>query len=481
MNYRLIANVLGNTMLVEAGFMLMPVAVALYFGESQWLLFLLCACICAVVGLIGARIRIYNKQMRRREGYLAVASAWLTLALLGALPYVFTGTIPNYVDALFETISGMTTTGSTVLTEIEHLPRSVLFWRSLTQWMGGMGVLVLFVALMPKMGAGAVQLMRAESPGPIKSKLVPKVGQTAKILYSIYIGLTALEIISLRIAGMCWFDAINHSLTTLATGGFSTKNNSIAAFSGSPAIIWVITVFTFLAGVNFSLFFWIVRGQIKDVLHNSELRLYTALFVVSTALICLNLCVQSGAALGESVTDAAFQVATVVTTTGYATRDFAMWPAFSQTILVVLMFSGGCAGSTAGGFKVSRIQILAKSLHRDLQKISHPNHVSVITVDGQMVEERVVTSAQAYTVAYLLILLFGTLVVSWDNLGFTESFVASLTCISNVGPGLGQLGPMANFAGLSLVSKAVLSLIMLLGRLEIMPMLMLMSPRSWKD
>lgn len=481
MNYRLIANVLGNTMLVEAGFMLMPVAVALYFRESQWLLFLLSACICAVVGLIGTRIKIRHKQMHRREGYLAVASAWLMLALLGALPYVFTGTIPNYIDALFETISGMTTTGSTVLTEIEHLPRSVLFWRSLTQWMGGMGVLVLFVALMPKMGAGAVQLMRAESPGPIKSKLVPKVGQTAKILYSIYIGLTALEMISLRIAGMSWFDAINHSLTTLATGGFSTKNNSIAAFSGSPAIIWVITVFTFLAGVNFSLFFWIVRGQIKDVLRNSELRLYTALFAVSTALICLNLCVQSGAALGESITDAAFQVATVVTTTGYATRDFAMWPAFSQTILVVLMFSGGCAGSTAGGFKVSRIQILAKSLHRDLQKISHPNHVSVITVDGQMVEERVVTSAQAYTVAYLLILLFGTLVVSWDNLGFTESFVASLTCISNVGPGLGQLGPMANFAGLSLVSKAVLSLIMLLGRLEIMPILMLMSPRSWKD
>lgn len=481
MNYRLIANVLGYTLLVEAGFMLVPLLTGLLYGESQSMLFLLSAGICALLGFLGTRCKLGRKQMQRREGYLAVASAWLSLGLLGALPYVFTGAIPNYIDAVFETISGLTTTGSTVLTEIEHLPHCVLLWRSLTQWMGGMGVLVLFVALMPKMGAGAVHLMRAESPGPIKSKLVPKVGQTAKILYSIYVGLTAMEFFALRIAGMGWFDAINHAFTTLATGGFSTKNSSIAFYNGSPAIIWIITVFTFLAGVNFSLFYWVIRGQIKDVLRSGELRLYTAMIVLSVALIGLNLCVQSGLPVGQSITDAAFQTVTIVTTTGYATRDFALWPAFSQTVLVLLMFSGGCAGSTAGGFKISRIQILIKSLRRDLQKISHPNHVSVITVDGQMVEEKVVTSAQAFTVAYLLILLFGTLVVSWDNFGFTESFVASLTCLSNVGPGLGLLGPMANFAGLSLVSKAVLSLMMLLGRLEIMPILMLMNPGSWKD
>ncbi len=259
------------------------------------------------------------------------------------------------------------------------------------------------------------------------------------------------------------------------------KNAGVAAYSASPAILWIITVFTFLAGVNFSLVFWIVRGHIKDVLRNSELRLYTAIAAAATLLISLNLCIQSGLPLGESVGGAAFQVVTIMTTTGYATKDFALWPAFSQTILVILMFAGGCAGSTAGGFKISRIQILVKSLRRDLQRISHPNHVSVITVDGQMVEEHVVASAQAYTVAYLLILLSGTLVVSWDNLGFTESFVAALTCLSNVGPGLGLLGPMANFAGLSLFSKAVLSLLMLLGRLEIMPILMLMNPGSWKD
>lgn len=481
MNYRLIANVLGYTLLVEAGFMLVPVLVGLIYGDRQWLLFLLSAGICGVIGWLGTKYKLGRRQMQRREGYLAVASAWLALGLLGALPYVFTGAIPNYVDAVFETISGLTTTGSTVLTEIEHLPHSVLIWRSLTQWMGGMGVLVLFVALMPKMGAGAVHLMRAESPGPIKSKLVPKVGQTAKILYCIYMGLTMLEFIALRIAGMGWFDAINHAFTTLATGGFSTKNSSIAYYNGSPAIIWIITVFTFLAGVNFSLIFWIIRGQIKDVLHNEELRIYTIMIVMSMALISLNLCVQSGLPVGRSITDAAFQTITIVTTTGYATRDFALWPAFSQALLVLLMFSGGCAGSTAGGFKISRIQILVKSMRRDLQRISHPNHVSVITVDGQMVEERVVTLAQAYAVAYLLILLFGTLVVSWDNYGFTESFVASLTCLSNVGPGLGLLGPMANFADLSLVSKALLSLLMLLGRLEIMPILMLMNPGSWKD
>ena len=480
MNFRLIANVLGSTVLVEGGFMLLPLIVALYYGEGQWTAFLLCALICGVLGLAGVLVPLKRRQMQRRDGYFAVAAAWLVLGLLGALPYVVTGAIPNYVDAVFETISGLTTTGSTILTEIEPLPRSVLFWRALSQWMGGMGVLVLFVALMPKLGAGAVHLMRAESPGPIKSKLVPKLGDTAKILYSIYCGLTALEIIALRIAGMGWYAAITHSFTTLATGGFSVKNNSIAFYNGHPAIIWIITVFTFLAGVNFSLVFWLIRGHIKDVLRNSELRLYTAMVVIGTALVCMNLCVQSGLPLGQSLTDAAFQVTTIVTTTGYATRDFALWPVFSQTVLVLLMFSGGCAGSTAGGFKVVRIQILVKSLRRDLQKITHPNHVSVITVDGQMVEEKAVASAQAYTVAYFLILLFGTLVVSWDNLGFTESFVASLTCLSNVGPGLGLLGPMANFAGLSYLSKAVLSLMMLLGRLEIMPLLMLMSPASWK-
>lgn len=481
MNFRLIANILGYIMLVEAGFMLFPLAVALYYGEGTWTAFLYSACICAAAGWLSLRVPLKRRRMHRREGYLAVAAAWLVLGLLGALPYIFTDAIPNYIDAVFETISGLTTTGSTILTEIEHLPRSVLFWRSLTQWMGGMGVLVLFLALMPKLGAGAVYLMRAESPGPIKSKLVPKVGETAKILYGIYTGLTVLEIIALRLAGMRWFDAINHAFTTLATGGFSVKNTSIAAYSASPAILWIITVFTFLAGVNFSLVFWIIRGHIKDVLRNSELRLYTAVIAVATLLISLNLCIQSGLPLGESVGGAAFQVVTIMTTTGYATKDFALWPAFSQTILVILMFAGGCAGSTAGGFKISRIQILVKSLRRDLQRISHPNHVSVITVDGQMVEEHVVASAQAYTVAYLLILLSGTLVVSWDNLGFTESFVAALTCLSNVGPGLGLLGPMANFAGLSLFSKAVLSLLMLLGRLEIMPILMLMNPGSWKD
>lgn len=480
MNHRLIANVLGYTMLVEAGFLLLPMVVALCYGEGDWTSFLLCACICAIVGWLGTRIKQKRRQMQRRDGYVAVASAWLALSLFGALPYVFTGAIPHYVNALFETVSGLTTTGSTILTEMESLSHGVLFWRSLTQWMGGMGVLVLFVALMPKMGVGAVYLMRAESPGPIKSKLVPKVGETAKILYSIYIGLTVLEMIALRIAGMGWFEAVNHAFTTLATGGFSVKNAGIAYYNATPAIIWIITIFTFLAGVNFSMIFWLIRGHIKDVLRNEELRLYTAIVVVSTLLICGNLCVQSGTTFGQSVTDAVFQTATIITTTGYATKDFASWPVFSQTILVILMFVGGCAGSTAGGFKISRIQILVKSLRRDLQRISHPNHVSVITVEGQMVEERVVTSAQAYTVAYLLILLCGTLAVSWDNLGFTESFVSALTCLSNVGPGLGRLGPMANFAPLSYFSKAILSFLMLLGRLEIMPILILMSPRWWK-
>ena len=410
---------------------------------------------------------------------MAVALVWVVLSLFGALPYVWSGAIPNYIDALFETISGLTTTGATILNGVEQLGRGVLFWRSLTQWMGGMGVLVLFLALMPHLG-GAVHLMRAESPGPIKSKLVPKVGQTAKILYGIYIGLTLLESVALRIAGMSWYDAVNHAFTTMATGGFSVRNTSIAAYN-SPLITWIITVFMFLAGTNFSLLFLLLRGRLREVLHSEELRIYTIIVVCATAFICLDLSAHSHLSFSQTFTDSAFQVVTIISTTGYATKDFALWPTTSQVVLTALMFTGACAGSTSGGIKISRITLLAKSLHREMNRLIHPNHISVIKSEGRPVDERVISSASVFFVSFILVWLAGTLVVSWDNLGFTESFTASLTCISNVGPGLGMLGPEENFSILSHVSKLVLSLLMLMGRLELMPILVLLRPSVWKE
>ncbi len=479
MNFRLLSHTMGYILWVEAGFLLLPALTACIYAETCWQQFLLTALLCAAAGTVLHLIPVKKAQMHSRDGFVAVALSWVLLALFGALPYVFTGVLDSYIDAVFETVSGLTTTGSSTFTAVSHLPRSVLLWRSLTQWMGGMGVLVLFLALTPRMGEGAVFLMRAESPGPIKSKLVPKVGGTAKILYLIYVVLTLCEVLALRLAGESWFSAVCHSFTTMATGGFSIYDTSLAG--ASKAVMWIVTVFSFLAGVNFSLMFLAVRGKLKEALRSEELWIYVGVVTATTLLLCVNLWAQAGVGFHDSITDAAFQTVTIITTTGFATVDFALWPTFCRMALVMLMFTGGCAGSTSGGIKISRIAILCKSLKRELKRLAHPHHVSVLKVDGQAVEERVVSSAGAFIAAYLLVLLAGALVVSWDNYGFQESFAASLTCISNVGPGLGILGPMENFSILSPLSKLVLSLEMLMGRLELMPLLALFLGSTWRD
>lgn len=479
MNFRLLSHTMGYILWVEAGFLLLPALTACIYAETCWQQFLLTALLCAAAGTVLHLIPVKKAQMHSRDGFVAVALSWVLLALFGALPYVFTGVLDSYIDAVFETVSGLTTTGSSTFTAVSHLPRSVLLWRSLTQWMGGMGVLVLFLALTPKLGEGAVFLMRAESPGPIKTKLVPKVGGTAKILYLIYVVLTLCEVLALRLAGESWFSAVCHSFTTMATGGFSIYDTSLAG--ASKAVMWIVTVFSFLAGVNFSLMFLSVRGKVKEALRSEELRIYVGIVAVATLLLCINLRVQAGVPFRDSITDAAFQTVTIITTTGFATVDFSLWPTFCRMALVMLMFTGACAGSTSGGIKISRVAILCKSLKRELKQLAHPHHVSVLKVDGQAVEERVVSSAGAFIAAYLLVLLAGALVVSWDNYGFQESFAASLTCISNVGPGLGILGPMENFSILSPLSKLVLSLEMLMGRLELMPLLALFLGSTWRD
>ena len=479
MNIRLITRTVGYILWVEGGFLLLPLLVSLGYGDGCWEAFLSAALLCGILGALAYLVPVKRGRMQGRDAYAAVALAWVALTLTGAFPYLLSDTIPSFVDALFETASGLTTTGATILDSVETMPPSILFWRSETQWMGGMGVLVLFLALTPHLGGGAYYLMKAESPGPIKSKLVPRVGGTAKILYTIYIVLTAAEAVALRIAGMSWFDAVNHSFTTMATGGFSIYDTSLAG--ASKAVMWIITVFSFLAGVNFSLMFLAVRGKLKEVLRSEELRIYVGIVAAATLLLCINLRVQAGVPFGDSITDAAFQTVTIITTTGFATVDFSLWPTFCRMALVMLMFTGACAGSTSGGIKISRIAILCKSLKRELKRLAHPHHVSVLKVDGQTVEERVVSSAGAFIAAYLLVLLAGALVVSWDNYGFQESFAASLTCISNVGPGLGILGPMENFSILSPLSKLVLSLEMLMGRLELMPLLALFLGSTWRD
>ena len=471
MNFRLLSHTMGYILWVEAGFLLLPALTACIYAETCWQQFLLTALLCAAAGTVLHLIPVKKAQMHSRDGFVAVALSWVLLSLFGALPYVFTGVLDSYIDALFETVSGLTTTGSSTFTAVSHLPRSVLLWRSLTQWMGGMGVLVLFLALTPRMGEGAVFLMRAESPGPIKSKLVPKVGGTAKILYLIYVVLTLCEVLALRLAGESWFSAVCHSFTTMATGGFSIYDTSLAG--ASKAVMWIVTVF--------SLMFLAVRGKLKEVLRSEELRIYVGIVAAATLLLCINLRVQAGVPFGDSITDAAFQTVTIMTTTGFATVDFSLWLTFCRMALVMLMFTGACAGSTSGGIKISRVAILCKSLKRELKRLAHPHHVSVLKVDGQAVEERVVSSAGAFIAAYLLVLLAGALVVSWDNYGFQESFAASLTCISNVGPGLGILGPMENFSILSPLSKLVLSLEMLMGRLELMPLLALFLGSTWRD
>ena len=480
MNYRLVLRMLGQILRIEAGCLLLPLAVAWYTGGGDAMGFAVTIALTGVIGQILCCLPGGERRMQARDGFAAVALSWIVMSAFGALPYVISGAIPHYIDAFFETVSGFTTTGATILPEIESLPRGILLWRSQTQWMGGMGVLVLTLALLPKTGEGSVHLMRAESPGPIKTKLVPRVKDTAKILYSIYIALTLLEIFFLKAAGMSWYDAVNHAMTTISTGGFSVKNASIAAYD-SMAVNWIIIVFMFLSGVNFSLLYYAIRRNYKAVLHSEELRFYTFQTIIASSLIAANLVAVGGQALdGRTVTDAVFQVVTVATTTGYATADFALWPTFSCVILFVLMVTGACAGSTAGGVKSIRMVLLFKNLRREVHNILHPRVVQTIRVDGDRVEENTLSGVSLFFFAYIALALVGSVVVAWDNVGFTEAVSASMTCIGNVGPALGALGPTGNFGGLSVLSKLFLSANMLLGRLEILPLLLMLFPSMWR-
>ena len=477
MNTRMIGFLLGRILLVEAGLLALPLLTALLYGEPlmPWLATML------VLAAIGGALSLRKPErtaLYAKDGFAAVALVWLLMSAFGALPYALSGCC-GYVDALFETVSGFTTTGASIFGAPASLPRGIQLWRALTQWLGGMGVLVLLLALMPKLGEGSVNLMKAESPGPISSKLLPRTNDTAKMLYSIYILLTAAETLALRAARMPWFDAVTTALTTISTGGFSVRNESIAYYQSS-AVNWIIVVFMFVSSVNFTLLFLAGTRRWREVLRSDELRVYSGIVFGSSALIALDLVLKTGRSVGSAIEHAAFQVTTLISTTGYCTEDFDLWPQFSRLVLLVVMFAGGCAGSTAGGIKVSRIVLLFKGLKRDLRRILHTREVRPITLDGQRVEEDTISSVSLFFFAYMIILFFSALIVSLDELDFTSAFTASLTCISNVGPGLGLVGPTCNFGFLSPLSKLVLSFTMLLGRLEIMPLLVLFLPSVWR-
>ena len=477
MNRSVIARVIGLILCIEAVCLAPSLVIALATRGADVRAFAVSIALCGGIGFCLTRIKAQSKRFQTRDGFVAVALCWIVLGQSGALPYALCGY--SYVDAVFETVSGFTTTGATIVAAPSALPRGLQFWRALTQWMGGMGVLVMVLALMPSLGEGSVNLMKAESPGPISSKLRPKTSETAKSLYIIYIVLTLAETVFLRIAGMPLFDSLTTSFTTISTGGFSVRDASIAYYQSEP-IVWIIIVFMFVSGVNFSVLFQVQRREWRDALKSEELRWYTIITLGATGFIAVDLIFKSGLSAYQSISQSAFQVVTLMTTTGYATADFDLWPYFSKMILILVMFVGGCAGSTAGGVKVSRLVILFKDLKRELRRILHTREVRPLTLEGERVAEGTVSSVTVFFFAYIAILLLCTAVVSLDEVDFTTAFSAALTTISNVGPGFALVGPTCNFAFLSALSKVVLTITMLLGRLEIMPLLVLLFPSVWK-
>ena len=477
MNRAVIARVIGLILGIEAICMLPSFAIALVTSGADAEAFAISVTLCAVLSLLLSRVRAKSRRFQTRDGFVAVALCWIVLGLSGAIPYALCGF--SYVDAVFETVSGFTTTGATIVPAPSALPRGLQFWRALTQWMGGMGVLVMVLALLPSLGEGSVNLMKAESPGPISSKLMPKTSETARSLYIIYIALTLAETVILRVAGMPLFDSLTTSFTTISTGGFSVRDASIAYYQ-SEAINWIIVVFMFVSGVNFGVLFQAQRRQWKQAICSEELRWYSLITAGAVALIAADLVVKAGHGVYESISQSAFQVVTLMTTTGYATADFDLWPYFSKAVLILVMFVGGCAGSTAGGVKVSRVVILWKDLRRELRRILHTREVRPLTLEGERVAEGTVSSVSVFFFAYILITLLCTAIVSLEEPDFTTAFTAALTCISNVGPGFALVGPTRNFAFMTALSKVALTVTMLLGRLEIMPLLVLLFPGAWK-
>ena len=475
MNFKLVFKLAGKTLLVAAACMVLPLLVTLLYREDP-MPFLSAMGITALAGLLLSLLRA-DTRFNSREGFFSAGLIWLLVGFFGALPFQFSGYFPSFVDCLFESISGFTTTGASILTAVEPLPKGILFWRSFIHWLGGMGILVLTIALLPSLGARTLHVMKAESPGPIISKLVPKSSQSSKILYGIYFALTVLEVVFLLLGGMPLFESLLTSFGTTGTGGFGFRNDSFASFS--PAIQNTVTTFMILSGINYTAYFYILTGKIKELFKIEEVRWYLAIIFGSVAVITWN--VRSlYPTFSETLRHAFFQVGSIITTTGYATTDFDLWPALSKTLLVTLMFIGACAGSTGGGIKVSRIVIYMKSVKKEMAALIHPRSVKVTKLEGKVVDDTMLRSVFAFLSAYLVIFVISLLVVSLDGFDLETNFSAVAATFNNIGPGLGAVGPVSNFSAYSVLSKIVLSLDMLIGRLEIFPILLLFAPSTWK-
>ena len=474
MNYSMIKYTLGWLLIFEAGFFLVPLITAAVFWESAFFSFLIAMAISAALGALLTYKKPSDTTLYAKEGFVIVALSWIVMSIFGALPVMFTGVTASFVDALFETVSGFTTTGASIFTEVECLPKSVIMWRSFTHWVGGMGVLVFIMAFLPLSGGQNMHIMRAESPGPEVSKLVPRVKNTAVILYIIYFVITAIMFTVLLISGMSVFEALNTSFSTAGTGGFGFRNDSFASATATQQII--VTVFMLLFSINFNSYYLILKLKPRNAF-NSEVRAFILVVIAATAIVTMNVA-STFDNIFEALRHAAFTVASLISTTGFTTANFDLWPALSQTVLLLIMFIGACAGSTGGGIKVSRIIILFKGMARELRTLIHPRQVKKITIDSRPVEHEVVRSVNAYIVTFIVVFAVSLMAISFDNKDLVTNFSAVTATLNNVGPGLNEA--YANYASFSPFSKIVLSFDMLIGRLELFPMLILFSPATWK-
>lgn len=476
MNYRMISNILGWLLVFESMFMAVPLITAIIYAESTIWVFLGTAAFCLAAGVLITRKKPSNTTLYSREGFIIVALSWIILSLFGAVPFILSGVIPSFVDALFEAVSGFSTTGATVINDVESAPRSILMWRSFTHWVGGMGVLVFIMAFIPLSGGQNMHIMKAESPGPSVGKLVPHVKTTAMLLYTIYLVMTLAEFITLLIAGMDAFEALNTAFATAGTGGMGVRNTSMGEYA--PHIQIIITVFMTLFAINFNTYFFLIHAKIKEAF-TTEVLVFLGIAAASTLVIAMNIN-RIYMDMGDSIRHSAFTVASIMSTTGFSTEDFNTWPELSRSLIVMLMFVGGCAGSTCGGIKVSRILILFKSMGKELELLIHPKQVKKIKIDGHPIEHEVVRSVNVYMVGFVLVFAVSMVVLSFDEMDLITNFTAVASAMNNVGPGLDLVGPASNFSVFSEPVKIVLIFDMLAGRLELFPILLLFSPTTWK-
>ncbi|NMB00815.1 MAG: TrkH family potassium uptake protein [Firmicutes bacterium] len=482
MSFGLVSRVLGNLLLIEATVLSIPLAVSLHYREQQSMMaFLLSMGIAGLFGLFLSNIQVKSSRLRVREALLIVTLGWVVASIFGSLPFVLSGSVASFVDGFFETVSGLTTTGFTIVNHVESLSKGIMLWRSLLHWLGGMGILVLSLAILPTLGVAGFQVFRAESPGPAPEKFTPRVAATSKILYTIYVTFTIVQILVMHVAGLSWFDSFLLSFSTVGTGGFAPYNDSLARYSSNNLLFYSIAVGMILSGVNFSLYYDLGKRRWKQVINNAELRLYLAILAVSVLAIALNLYRTVYTSGAETLKQALFHVSSVMTTTGFSATDFDLWPSFSKGILFALMFVGGSAGSTSGSVKVIRLLVASKVVKREIAKTLHPQVATPIVINGRVVKSEVVQGVVSFYLLYFAVFIVGSLLISLEGLDLFSSMGAVAASLGNIGLGFGQVGPTGSFALFSPVGKLFLSFLMLLGRLELFTLLAVLNPRFWRE